>query len=691
MTLRKTATKPRQRWALLIGAVAALTLVIAGVSLAVHDEDFELDGNIQVDAGDPPIDWASAFDSNGDELTLPAAFTSSGFDRDFSTNANGSFNTSDGSTFATGSKDTLPITPGWQCNFDNNVNSKIDIMNSYAVGYEDPVTEDEILYFALERNANTGTANVGFWFLQDDDVDCSSSGGAVAFSGDHVDGDLLVVTEYTNGGVINTILVYEWEGGANGSLNPDPVAGGAGAGVDCSTAAGGDTVCGEVNTATVTTPWLTSNKQDGTGHSLRISEFFEAGLNLTDSNLGGRCFNTFIATTRSSTSLTATIFDFSRGVLGQCTSTTTTTPKMADGTTNITSEPIPATGQLVVKDSAAIVVNGADTFDATVTFYLCTEEELVDSNGDPDPDGTCASGGTQIGTAKAVTSSSTIVSDGAGLTSAERYCWRAEFSGDADLGVPPSSDSSSGECFEVTPITPTLTTLASADITLGDLINDTISLTGTADTPGTNGISADGTIDATDRSPAGGTITFTAYGPDDCTTVAHSGTIAVSGDNTAYGGAGSATEFEPLAPGDYTYVASYDGDSPNTNGVADTACPDPSGDEEVTVTGNAALTTDQDWLPNDTATITGPTNLSGTVTFTLYTGNDCNDGDDDTLVYTSGAIAVSGPSPQTAETANTTVVVEAGSGDYSWLVVYDDAVLGDPAPTCERTTITITD
>ena len=38
------------------------------------------------------------------------------------------FVTKDETTFATGSNDTLPA--DWQCNFDDNVNSKIDVMNS---------------------------------------------------------------------------------------------------------------------------------------------------------------------------------------------------------------------------------------------------------------------------------------------------------------------------------------------------------------------------------------------------------------------------------------------------------------------------------------------------------------------------------------------------------------------------------
>ena len=69
------------------------------------------------------------------------------------------------------------------------------------------------------------------------------------------------------------------------------------------------------------------------GNKLRTAEFFEGGLNLTQEGLGGKCFNTFIGDTRSSTSLTATLFDFAAGQLGSCESNITTTPKKGDGTT----------------------------------------------------------------------------------------------------------------------------------------------------------------------------------------------------------------------------------------------------------------------------------------------------------------------------------------------------------------------
>src|SRR5213076_3269056 len=122
----------------------------------------------------------------------------------------------------------------------------------------------------------------------------------------------------------STIDAYRWNGGANGSLGATPVA----HGVDCRNplTPTGDTTCATVNSGTISTPWSTANKQDGVGHSLRTSEFFEGGLDLTATGLGGKCFNVFIGDTRSSQSLTATLFDFARGLIGECSVSVTTTP-----------------------------------------------------------------------------------------------------------------------------------------------------------------------------------------------------------------------------------------------------------------------------------------------------------------------------------------------------------------------------
>lgn len=700
----------RLRSTIALTACALLLAVIAAPSaLAVHDLEFQLDGDVvastqtNIDGHPQTLDWDSLFDANGDEKTLPANFDASGFDKDF-VNSGSTFVTSDTTTFATGSKDTLAITPGWQCNFDNNVNSKIDIMNAYAAAYTDPVTSHEILYFALERNTNTGDANVGFWFLQDD-VNCSSTGGAAAFTGDHSDGDLLIVSAFTKGGDVSTIDVYRWDdpdgaGGSPGSLNTTPVA----HGVDCRDPLTGvdDPACAAANNTangtngTITTPWLTANFKDGVGHSLRTGELFEGGLDLTAKGLGGRCFNTFIGDTRSSQELTATLFDYARGVLGECTSDIVTTPQTGTGGSIGPGGLSIGTGSVVVQDHAVITVDGADEFDGTVTFSLCGPFALNNTTTN------CATGGVQIGLPVAVDELNTAVdSADTTLTSVGNYCWRAVFSGDAAAGVPGSSDpeptdtTNRSECFKVNPVTPTLTTQASGDVLLGNAISDTATLTGTANQPGTDGIGPGGTINATNGAPAGGSITWNAYGPGGCSTLAFGPTSRdVSGDGTYPTATQTAVSFTPTVVGTYTFVASYSGSSPNTNATGLSPCPDPSGAEDVVVSGAASLATAQRWLPNDTAHITSPatTTLAGDVTFTLYNDGTCGEGEG-TVQYGPIVkdVVTDGTGPannRTVSTSNATffITVTNDGTAWSWLVSYDDDALADPDPVCESTT-----
>jgi hypothetical protein len=705
--LGPTDSRRRRRFLLvpILLAATLLALFVAGAARAVHDAEFQLDGDViastttNVGGTIQLLDWNSFFDASGTPLARPPGFDASTFDRDFATNPNGSFNKSDPSTWATGSKDTLPITPtNWQCKTDQNTLDKNDIMNAYAASYA-PAGGDEILYFGLERNGNSGSANVGFWFLQDKNVNCESPDGNTPFAGSHTAGDLLVVSEFTNGGTVSTINVYEWVGGALGFLNPIAVASGA----DCETTTvpPSDEACATVNrppdgpagNGTITTPWLTVNKTT-VGHSLESREFFEGGINLTDSGLGGKCFNTFLASTRASQELGANLHDFSRGQLGQCLSSTVTTPQTGAGGT------IPAgglsigTGSVTVRDHAEVTVTGSTDFGGDVTFFLCGPLALNSTSN-------CATGGVQIGSPVPVTGPSPATADSAvtTLTSVGRYCWRAVYSGDGDIpgSRDPTSptDTSTTECFSVNPVTPMLTTQASAGTTFGQPISDTATLSGTANAPGTNGIGPGGTINATNGAPANGTISFTAFGPNNCTTTAFGPvTRAVSGDATYPTAAQPAVSFTPTAVGTYTWVASYSGDSPNTNAVPASACPDPTGTETVLVTDTTSTSTAQNWLPNDSATIgsDGGSALSGSVTFTLYNNGTCDPGvGGANVLYTEGPIAVSGSSPQTRSTNNTAVKVLA-SATVSWRAVYTSGNpnVGGSSSTCETTVLTIT-
>jgi hypothetical protein len=562
MTLSRSNPRAKQRWGLLVAIIATFTL-IGGVPtvLAVHELDFELDANTAPDATDPALfDWEDFFDAAGAELALPSTdFTDSGFEKDFLRTTGGAYDHEDGSTYATGSKDILSISPGWQCNKDNHVNSKIDITNAYATSYIAPATipgvvdeGDAILYFALERFANEGDANVGFWFLQDE-VTCESTGGSVAFSGDHQDGDVLVVSAFTKGGDVSTITAYRWVGDDNtGGIDPTPIA----SGVDCRdpiATPSNDTTCAVVNHETIDPPWDNANKSGGS--DVEVSEFYEGGLNITKAGLGDTCFNTFIADTRSSQSLTATLFDFARGQLGECAVEVTTEPSTgSNGTIQL--------GAGSVTDTATVTGTGGSGTppvpEGTVAFFICEPDEL-DTNEE------CSEGlGTQVGTPvegedlvpTANPSQASAVSEAFTPSVVGKHCWRAEYSGDDNYDATVDFDGAT-ECF--------------------------------------------------------------------------------------------------------------------------------------TVTGVASLSTAQNWLPNDSATISGPTDLSGTATFTLYDDATCGTSLG-SVVYGPEAVSVSGTSPQTVSTSNTsTVVVDATEGDYSWLVSYADAVLGAPTDACETTTITITD
>lgn len=290
------------------------TFFTVGSAFAVHDEGFELEGNI-VNNSNLPVDWADLFDvTNPNEPTakapLPAGFGAATFIRDFIPGKKGP----DASTFTQGGKDTLNILGGWVCTSSNNLGAKFNIINAYAAAYIDPVTHDVIVYFGMERSGNEGDGNVGFWFLKDGTVGCEVSGHSGDFTGNHVDGDLMIVSEFSKGGKVADIKVYEWVGGAGGALNTTPVVSGG----ECTTAGPGDTVCAMVNDTKLNgmgpgsdIPWLTETKQSGNtpSNDLDVSKFFEGGLNLSANGLDG-CFSTFMATTRSSTSIGSTVHDY---------------------------------------------------------------------------------------------------------------------------------------------------------------------------------------------------------------------------------------------------------------------------------------------------------------------------------------------------------------------------------------------
>jgi hypothetical protein len=679
-TIRSFFTWRRTRWLLnatTIIAVLALAIGAAIPARALDTSVFELDGNAVTDHSGTgvPDDW--------DRVCHSVLGT------DCSTTNNSNATTvefaSQGATTGTtftggGSKDPIDVS-SWAWNQGTGgLPGKDILLNGFAARYSTSPSSNcpgsatagtcSQIFFGMDRFDNSGDAQNGFWFFQNKIslAGSGTSGGGSPFTGVHKDGDLLIVSDFSIGGTISTISVFMWNSACTAAGKPMASCAdnhlqllSSSNAANCSTATSSAAFCGIVNPANGTAaPWPFLDKS---GHSsFQQGEFYEGGIDLSNfPGLAGECFASTLAESRSSTSTSATLKSFVLGNFGSCTSKLTTTANPT-GSVSI------GTGSVSVSDSATLTVGGAANWSGSLTFSLCGPNA-----------GTCATGGTPVGSAQTVNQSTPqpISSATTTVTSVGSYCWRGDFTSSTP-GVPNASDNGSNpnECFTVTPVTPTLTTQASGSVQLGNPISDTATLSGTASQPGSP------IIGGSAGPAAGGSITFTAFGPNSCSTVAFTSTaVPVSGDGTY--GSGS---FTPTAVGTYTFEATYTPDgSGNTLGASATACPDPTGHENVLVTDTTSLTTAQNWLPNDSVTIksAGGSALNGSVTFTLYDNGTCTGN----VLYTTGAISVSGSSPQTVATSNTSVKVST-SETVSWSVVYtsNDPNIAGSSDSCSETT-----
>ncbi len=306
-----------------------LTTLLVGFVFAVHKEGvFELDGNIvsESDVLKPGVDWDQICSSTFTRLALPSGAISSFCTKDgFILNGGIDGNVADPTTFTTGSKDTLDITPGWQCTPTNNPTDKDDLIRGGGAIFVDK-NGHLLMYLFINRLANNGAGEIAFWILQDRTVGCPQTGGTASFTGHHVNGDLLIISEFTVGGTITALNVFKWFGGAifdndTSTSKTDPIL----KGVDCDLvppATPHDPVCAKVNNATITSPWPTQSKTGGICSSppcsIPTSEFYEMGIDLTEAVPGATCFATVVADTRTSPSLTATLKDYLVGQLPTC-------------------------------------------------------------------------------------------------------------------------------------------------------------------------------------------------------------------------------------------------------------------------------------------------------------------------------------------------------------------------------------
>ena len=545
-----------------------------------------------------------------------------------------------------------------------NPNAQVDLRQAWLATARDSGTNHDWLYFAWERDSNSGSGFIAYEFMKN----AAPAGCAYDTA---TDAQLTAnCNPWANRTSDDFMILWDQQGNSKDLYLR--------------------TWSGTAPNLTLGAPTLLNANVSQAEYS---SDGFrgEAAVDLTATIFGGstacRTFANTIPSTVTGNSDTA---DYKDTILAtappitNCTSTTTTTPQTVDESTDpVTYSDISGGvsiggGVVAVADSAVVSLTGGTATPAgSVAFSLCKVNSPT----------LCTSGGTSVGSTDLTGSAYpvTVVSPTAYVTSVGRYCWRATFSGDSANGIPSSSDSSATECFTVTPVTPTLATTAGDDVLLGNPVSDSATISGLATQPATPVINLTGAAGPA----AGGTITFKLYGPSTtgCGTLKYtSAAVSVSGDGT-YNTPNP--QFQPLATGTYHWVAVYSGNSPNNSGTDhNTACGD--SDEDVVVSSvPSSMTTAQSWVPRDTATVsaTAGGTMTGTVSFTLYASNDCAVGGDAPIYSTSRS--VNGTSPVTVRTQDSASqpAAQSTTGDYSWSVSYDSTnpAQDDIAASCHET------
>jgi hypothetical protein len=201
-----------------------------------------------------------------------------------------------------------------------------------------------------------------------------------------------------------------------------------------------------------------------------------------------------------------------------------------------------------------------------------------------------------------------------------------------------------------------ISTSATASVTIGDSITDTATL---ADVTGN----------------AGGTITFRLWGPSataDCT-----GTpIFTSTKNVSGGGQYTSDSYTPTAVGKYWWIANYSGDANNSSATG--ACGD-TGEGSVvnkaspSIRTNATASITIGGTITDSATLSNATSdASGTITFRLFSDATCQT--EITLTAAQSQATVTGNGTFSPSAAYTPTTV----GTFYWIASYSGDAKNNP-------------
>jgi hypothetical protein len=238
-----------------------------GPAAAVHDTGaFELDGNATNNPAVAGDDWDNVchqvLHNDCSTTSDTSAFGgATAVDWVAEPNPNASIFTGGGS------KDPQDINQ-WAWKDAGGLPDKDNLLHSFAARYSTPAGQ-QVLYFGSDRLDNSGDAQQGFWFFQNSiGLQGAPLGGGTGFTGVHKAGDLLVISDFSNGGTTSIITVYKWDPtctkttgttvGTCGDANLRIL--GTSTNANCATAAANDQFCGLVNANTITMPWPFTDK-----------------------------------------------------------------------------------------------------------------------------------------------------------------------------------------------------------------------------------------------------------------------------------------------------------------------------------------------------------------------------------------------------------------------------------------------
>jgi hypothetical protein len=345
-----------------------------------------------------------------------------------------------------------------------------------------------LAWVRIPQNTTSPSAHLAFEFNQGSTACGAGSDGLVRRQA----GDLLVLYDFTGGGVAPSITIDRWvtsgacDVGSDSSTDSNGGCWGPGTTLDGTEAeanvdtgishiCSGTTGCGpgesdhntsnSAGTQYVLPYKTTDHLAPTTDDSLGTMEFGEAGVDLTNAGVftSASCtsFGQADAVSRTSgDSGTAAMEDLvgpGTFTLSNCSTSTATAMKKSSDNNTFTS--LSNNGSITsgtyVKDSATVTVSGVSTWSGSVAFYLCKSSDALTSC-DKDNPGTGVTVTQVTGANSPYTVSNlgtTVTSDSTQVTAAGNYCWEAIFTHSTPSDLPNGNPSKTGECFSVT--TPT--------------------------------------------------------------------------------------------------------------------------------------------------------------------------------------------------------------------------------------------